>query len=165
MCILFWCKFLFCYNLWGFSFFFVWALTLTRVKHVESLCICRLFFEIMDWAANVVRLCNSITHQSIVLRSYPNPQKTFWIFWFAMKKILGFGFQVFCGLCHKWGRFRPFWLRSSGPGGANHKVEIFHSSFYWKLGKNLNLLSLWLSFYGFWFKSCYKIINCMFSWT
>jgi len=48
-----------------------------------------------------------------------------------MKKIGGFGFfvgDVVSGIV-LW----PFWLRLQGPG-SNHKVEVFRSSFYWKLG-------------------------------
>jgi len=33
-------------------------------------------WSIMHWAANFESLCISLTCQSIVLRSYPNPQKT-----------------------------------------------------------------------------------------
>jgi len=52
-----------------------------------------LYFESMHCAANFTPICNSVTCQSIVLESYPNPQdsvnlvcneKNFW-FW------------VFCG--------------------------------------------------------------------
>jgi len=38
-------------------------------------------------------------------------------------KVLGF-----CGWCHKWGRFRPFWLRSLGPGPQEVSIS---EDFFW----------------------------------
>jgi len=49
----------------------------------------------------------------------------------AMKKILGFRCfvsDIISGL-----DFRPFWLKLPGPG-PNPKMEVFQSSFLWKLG-------------------------------
>jgi len=37
--------------------------------------------------------------------------------------------------------------------GANHQVVVFRWSFYWKLGYNLSLLILWVTCWGFGFKS------------
>jgi len=37
--------------------------------------------------------------------------------------------------------------------GANRQVLVFRWSFYWKLGYNLNLLILWMTCWGFRFKS------------
>jgi len=41
-----------------------------------------------------------------------------------MKKIWGFTFPVFCGWCHKWGWFRPFWPWFSGPGPQPQEGSI-----------------------------------------
>ena len=38
--------------------------------------------------------------------------------------------------------------------GANHLVVVFRWSFYWKLGYNPSLLILWMTCWGFGFKSC-----------
>jgi len=51
-------------------------------------------------------LCNSITHQAIVVENCSNPQTTWRIFQFIMKKkfyVLGFTF--FVGDVIKWGKF------------------------------------------------------------
>jgi len=38
--------------------------------------------------------------------------------------------------------------------GANRYVVVFCWRFYWKLGYNLSLLILWMTCWGFRFKSC-----------
>jgi len=58
-------------------------------------------------------------------------------------KVLDFGFfvgDVISGI-----DFRPFQLRLLGPGHQPLE-EIFDTSFYWKVGYNLSLWSLWLAF-------------------
>jgi len=51
----------------------------------------------------------------------------------------------------QWGRFRPFWPRSSGPGPQLQEPNLWFS---FKLGYNPRLLSLWMAFWRFRFK-CY----------
>ena len=48
--------------------------------------------------------------------------------------------------------FRPFCVKLPGPG-LQPLDSIFDSRFHWKLAKNLSLLSLWLAFWRFSFKS------------
>jgi len=52
------------------------------------------------------------------------------------KKFLFFVGDVISGV-----GFWPFWLRLPGPGHQSLD-GIFDSNFYWKLGKNMSLLSL-----------------------
>jgi len=69
-------------------------------------------------------LCSSTTCQSIV-RKLSNPQK--------VEKSLSLQLIIFFVSDTSWVGFWPFWLRFPGLG-PNCKREVFHSSFYWKLG-------------------------------
>jgi len=69
------------------------------------------------------------------------------------KKIFCLGGAVFCEWCHKWRTFRPPWPTLPGLG-ANRWVVVFRWSFYWKLGCNPSVLILWMTCWGFGFKSC-----------
>jgi len=83
--------------------------------------------------ANFVSLCNSITHQLIVLESYPNTEDSDSLPVGSEKNFLVLGFRIFVGGVTSGVGFWPFSLRLSGPG-SNRYMEVFHSSFYWKLG-------------------------------
>jgi len=66
-------------------------------------CMSITYFEVTHGATNFVPLCNSITHQSIMLESYLNPQKARSCLLVCNEKY--FLVLFFCGWCHKWGRF------------------------------------------------------------
>jgi len=69
------------------------------------------------------------------------------------KKKFCLGDAFFCEWCHKWRTFRPPWPTLPGPkhqplGGS---ISL---KFYWKLGYNPSLFILWMTCWGFGFKSC-----------
>ena len=69
------------------------------------------------------------------------------------RKIFAWGFVFFCEWRHKWRAFRPPWPTLPGPGHQPLGGSI-SLSFYWKLGYNPSLLILWMTCWGFGFKSC-----------
>jgi len=70
------------------------------------------------WTTFLASLCNSITRQPIELESCSNLLVRF-------KKFLKFWISFFCGWRQKWGRFRHFWPRSSGPGSQEHEPKFW----------------------------------------
>ena len=68
------------------------------------------------------------------------------------KKFFCSGVQIFCDWRHKWRTFRPPWPTLPGPGRQSYMV-VFCWSFYWKLDYNPSLLILWMTCWGFGFKS------------
>ena len=120
---------------------------------VQKKCRMCLFFQLRENTAFktyvspfLPLLCNSITRPSIVLEGCSNAKKIWQVFKIALKNFFqSFEFQFFVGDIINGVSFRPFWLRLPGPG--HQPLDgIFDSSFYWKLGYNVNLLSRWLDF-------------------
>ena len=63
-----------------------------------------------------------------MLESYPNPQKSLSLRVCNEKSFGDFEGDVISGVI-----FLPFWLRLPGPG-LKRQMEVFRSSFCWKLG-------------------------------
>ena len=72
---------------------------------------------------------------------------------YTRKKIFARGVQFFCEWCHKWRTFWPPWPTLPGPGRQPLGVSI-SLKFLLETGYNPSLLILWMTCWGFGFKSC-----------
>jgi len=98
-------------------------------------------------------LCTGISLVRYALQTRYKSQKTRQVFYSALKKEFFawgcgcFVSNIICG--GLLGHLGPLCLAL----GANRQVVVFRSSFYWKLGYNPSLLILWMTCWGFGFKS------------